>query len=226
MTAEQARRARVGLYARVSTKGQDPGMQLAELHQVAEQRGWTVAAEYVDTVTGAKDSRPALDLLMADARTGKLDVVAVWKFDRFARSTRHLVNALEEFKSINVEFISLREQVDTATPMGKAMFVIISAIAELERDLIRERVRAGIARARAKGKTLGRPARVAIDHGKVAELLAQGMSGRAIARELGAPPTSVRRVIRALRQKPSDVDAENPPSSGRESPGSQVGRNT
>lgn len=125
---------RAALYARVSTSGhgQDVGLQLDELRQVAAQRQW-VASDYVDEgVSGSKDRRPALDRMMADARAGRLDVVAVWRFDRFARDTRHLLTAMEEFRALGVAFVSLREQVDTSTPMGKAMFTIISAIGELE----------------------------------------------------------------------------------------------
>jgi len=213
----------------VSTTGkkQDPELQLVELRRVAAQRGWNVAGEFVDVgVSGAKDRRPGLDAMMGAAHAGRIDVVAVWKFDRFARSTRHLVTALEEFHARNVAFVSVREQVDTSTPMGKAMFTIIAAIAELERDLIRERIRAGVARSRALGKKPGRVPKVAISRQRVEELLDQGLSGRAIARKLGAPPTSVRRVIKQVRQTLRDQAAEKEASPAPGEPSAEPGRIT
>jgi DNA invertase Pin-like site-specific DNA recombinase len=188
---------RAALYARVSTTGhgQDVGLQLDELRQVAAQRRWQVV-EYVDEgVSGSQDSRPALDRMMADARRGKLDVVAVWRFDRFARDTRNLLVTLEEFRQLGVEFISLREQVDTSTPMGKAMFTIISAISELERDLIRERVIAGVRRAQAAGKHCGRP-RVEMDLRPATALLKEGRSLKETARILGVSRNTLRRRLR------------------------------
>jgi DNA invertase Pin-like site-specific DNA recombinase len=188
---------RAALYARVSTTGhgQDVGLQLDELRQVAAQRRWQVV-EYVDEgVSGSQDSRPALDRMMADARRGKLDVVAVWRFDRFARDTRNLLVTLEEFRQLGVEFISLREQVDTSTPMGKAMFTIISAISELERDLIRERVVAGVRRAQAAGKHCGRP-RVEMDLRPATALLKEGRSLKETARILGVSRNTLRRRLR------------------------------
>jgi DNA invertase Pin-like site-specific DNA recombinase len=190
---------RAALYARVSTSGhgQDVGLQLDELRQVAAQRRWMVT-EYVDEgVSGSQDSRPALDRLMADARRGKLDVVAVWRFDRFARDTRNLLVTLEEFRQLGVEFISLREQVDTSTPMGKAMFTIISAISELERDLIRERVIAGVRRAQAAGKHCGRP-RVEMDLRPATALLKEGRSLKETARILGVSRNTLRRRLREV----------------------------
>ena len=151
---------RVALYARVSTKNkdQDPETQLMALREYAGHRGFDIADEYVDVgISGAKERRPELDRLMTDARKRKIDAVLVARFDRFARSTRHLVLALEEFQSLGVHFISLSESIDTSTPIGKMVFTIIGAVAELERSLIRERVVMGLARARKQGKRLGRP---------------------------------------------------------------------
>lgn len=150
---------RAALYARVSTlHGQDVGLQVDELRQVATQRGWTVVGEYLDEgVSGTKDRRPALDRMMADARSGKLDLIAVWRFDRFARSTRHMVVALDEFRSLNIDFVSIREAIDTSTSVGKVLFTLISAISEMEAEAIRERVVAGVRRAQAAGKHVGRP---------------------------------------------------------------------
>jgi DNA invertase Pin-like site-specific DNA recombinase len=147
------------IYARVSTNnGQDPAMQLAELREYCRNRGWRIFAEYVDKgISGAKDSRPELNRLMADAHRRRFDVVAVWDFSRFARSTSHLLRALETFSALGVGFVSLREQIDTSTPAGKMVFTVLGAVAELERSLIGERVRAGLRNAKSKGTRLGRP---------------------------------------------------------------------
>lgn len=200
---------RAALYARVSTTGhgQDIGLQLDELRQVAAQRRWTVVDEYTDEgVSGAKDRRPGLDRMMADARAGKLDVVAVWRFDRFARSTVHLLTTLEEFRVLGVEFLSLREQVDTSTPMGKAVFTIISAVSELERDLIRERVVAGVRRAQASGKHCGRPL-VDFDLRPAAALLREGRGLKDVAAILNVSRTTLRRRLQEDGLWPF-VDAE------------------
>ena len=147
------------LYARVSTNNghQSPQMQLRELRLFAKKRGWRIVAEYVDWgVSGAKESRPELDKLMADAKAHKFASVLVWKFDRFARSVSHLLRALETFKSLGIEFISLSEQIDTSTAYGKMTFTILGAVADLERSLIGERIRAGIRNAIAKGVMIGK----------------------------------------------------------------------
>jgi DNA invertase Pin-like site-specific DNA recombinase len=178
---------RAALYARVSTvnHGQDVSMQTRELREYCERRGWRIAGEYVDAgISGAKDRRPELDRLMADAHRRRFDVVVVWKFDRFARSVSHLLRALDTFRALGIEFVSLSESLDTATPTGRMVFTVLGAVAELERSLIAERVRAGLRNARAKGKRLGRP-RVAVDAAKVARLRASGLSWPKIARELG-----------------------------------------
>ncbi len=149
---------RVALYARVSTQGQSTKAQEAELNRYALNRGWTVQQTYVDKMSGAKDHRPALQQLMADCRRRKVDVVLVWKFDRFARSLRHLVTALDEFRRLGVNFISATEGVDTTVPSGELVFQIFGAIAQFERSLISERVKAGLSEARRNGRRLGRPA--------------------------------------------------------------------
>jgi len=151
------KQTRVAIYARVSGNGQNPEMQIKELQTYCRSRGWKIAGEYVDRICGASDSRPELNRLMADANRRRFDVVAVWKFDRFARSVSHLLRALETFRSLGVEFLSLSEAVDTTTPAGKMVFTVLGAVAELERSLIGERVKAGLRNARAKGKRLGRP---------------------------------------------------------------------
>jgi DNA invertase Pin-like site-specific DNA recombinase len=177
---------RVAIYARVSTanNGQDPTMQTRELREYAERRGWTVAGEYVDVgISGTKEKRAELDRLMADAHRRRFDCVVVWKFDRFARSVSHLLRALETFKAQGIEFVSFSEQMDTSTPAGKMVFTVLGAVAELERSLIVERVKAGLRNARAKGKKLGRP-RAVLDHRRVTELRAQGFGWKRIAAEL------------------------------------------
>jgi DNA invertase Pin-like site-specific DNA recombinase len=171
--------ARVAIYARVSTTnhGQDAGLQTREQHQFAEARGWQVFDDYIDEgVSGSKDSRPELKRLMADAHKRRFDVVCVWKFDRFARSVSHLLRALETFNALGIAFVSLSEQMDTTTPTGKMVFTVLGAVAELERSLIAERVRAGLRNAKGKGKRLGRPRRV-VDTAKIAPLRAQGVLG-------------------------------------------------
>ncbi len=176
----------VALYARVSTvNGQDPETQLVALRQYAQARRLKVYREYVDVgVSGSKDRRPALNELMKDSHQRHFDGVLVARFDRFARSTRHLVMALDEFNALGVHFISLNESIDTSTPMGKMVFTVIGAVAELERSLIQERVVMGIQRAKKQGKQLGRP-RVYVDITKAYRLQAQGLSMRKIAKRLG-----------------------------------------
>ncbi len=189
---------RTAIYARVSTvnNGQDPTMQTRELTEYCERRGWKVVGEYVDTgVSGAKDSRPELNRLMADAHRRRFDVVAVWRFDRFARSVSHLLRALDTFKAQGIEFVSLSEQVDTSTPTGKMIFTVLGAVAELERSLISERIRAGLRHARSKGKRLGRP-RVSIEAVQIAALRAQGLGWKRIAARLGV---GVGTVLRAAQ---------------------------
>jgi DNA invertase Pin-like site-specific DNA recombinase len=195
---------RVAIYARVSTanNGQDPAMQTRELREYAERRGWTVAAEYVDVgISGTKEKRPELDRLMADAHRRKFDVVAVWKFDRFARSVSHLLRALDTFRVLGVEFVSLSESLDTATPAGRMVFTVLGAVAELERSLIVERVKAGLRNAKAKGKRLGRP-RVAVDARRIAAMRADGLSWAKIAERLDAGEGTVYRAAQASAKIP------------------------
>lgn len=197
---------KVALYARVSTEGQDPEVQLAALRAHAALRGWEVAEEFVDRgFSGTKDRRPALDRLMEAAWAGKFPVVLVWRFDRFARSVKHLLSALETFRGLRVDFISLQEQFDTSTPIGHAMFTIIGAMAQLERDIIRERVRAGLERARGRGVRIGRPS-VLVDRSHVRELRAQGLSVGEIARRVGCSRSTIRRRIREAPAQPGAGD--------------------
>lgn len=188
---------RVAIYARVSTTnhGQDVTVQTRELQQFAEARGWQMIGAYIDDgVSGAKDSRPELNRLMADAHKRCFDVVAVWRFGRFARSVSHLLRALETFSALGIAFVSLSEQMDTTTPTGKMVFTVLGAVAELERSLIAERVRAGLRNARAKGKTLGRP-RMIMDSARIARLRAEGRTVREIADTLGVSRSLVHKTL-------------------------------
>jgi DNA invertase Pin-like site-specific DNA recombinase len=192
---------RVAIYARVSTvnHGQDVSMQTRELRQFAEARGWNVAGEYIDSgISCSKDSRPELNRLMGDAHKRRFDVVCVWRFDRFARSVSHLLRALETFKALGIDFVSYSEQMDTSTPAGKMVFTVLGAVAELERSLIVERVRAGLRNARAKGKRLGRP-RTGVDAAKIGRLREQGRSIREIADALGYSRSLVHKTL-AIRE--------------------------
>ena len=202
---------KTAIYARVSTtNGQDPEMQLRELRDYCQRRGWEAAREYVDVgISGAKEKRPELDRLLADAHRRRFDAVVVWRFDRFARSVSHLLRALETFRALGIEFVSLSEQVDTSTPTGKMIFTVLGAVAELERSLIAERVRAGLRNARAKGRRLGRP-RKAVDAARVAQLRAQGVSWRAVGAALGvAPRTAFVAAQRRLKIPPAAAAASD-----------------
>src|SRR5271166_3576030 len=196
--------ARVALYARVSTlNGQDPEMQLRELREYASRRGWAVFGEYVDQgVSGSKESRPQLNRLTADAHRRTFDAVLVWKIDRYGRSLKHLVNALADLSAYGVAFVSFRDNLDLSTPSGRLMFQVIGAMAEFERSLIQERVKAGLRNARAKGKRFGRP-RVEIDAVKVAELRRDGLSWSQVCRTLNVSKGSAQRSVARLAEKPS-----------------------
>jgi putative DNA-invertase from lambdoid prophage Rac len=155
---------KAGVYARVSTIDQEPENQLAELRRYVQARGWT-AVEYVDRgVSGAKDRRPALDRLVVDARRRRFDVLVCWRLDRLGRNLKHLITLIDELQALGVAFVSLAEGIDATTPAGKLQLHILAAIAEFERERIRERVLAGLQRAKAQGKRLGRPhARIPIE---------------------------------------------------------------
>jgi len=185
----------VALYVRVSTLDQNCDLQLADLRRYAGQR-FGRCCEYVDEgVSGTQRRRPQLDAMVRDAHKRIFDVVLVWKFDRFARSLKHLIDALEEFRVLGIDFISFTEGIDTTTPSGQLLFHVVGAVAQFERDLIVERVRAGMAHARAMGKRIGRPPAV-VDVEKVAQLRAQGLSLRETARTLDVPVSRVRRALR------------------------------
>jgi DNA invertase Pin-like site-specific DNA recombinase len=205
------------IYVRVSTASkvrvgadavfeQNPEVQELPLRQLAEQRGWSVVRVYADRASGAKENRPGLKHLLADARRGAFHVVLVWRFDRFARSVEQLVSALAEFRSLKVDFVSHQESLDTSTAMGKAMFTVIAAMAELERSVIRERVQAGLDYARKNGtksgRAIGRPKAI-FNRAAVIELRESGLSFRQIAGKFGVSEKTVRRICTAgVRQNP------------------------
>ena len=193
---------RVALYARVSTSNgqQDPEMQLRELREYAKHRELIIIDEYVDRMTGSKDCRPAINRLMGDAYQRRFDVVLVWKLDRFGRSLRHLVNAIAELEALGVAFISLRDNLDLSTPSGRLMFQIIGAMAEFERALIQERVKAGLRNAKAKGKKLGRP-RAVVNIEEISELREQGLSWARITNQTGASKGTAQRVVKACASR-------------------------
>ncbi len=187
---------KVALYTRVSTMDQSVEMQTLDLKRYCDQRGFEVFKEYCDQgVSGTKDRRPALDELVADAKKMKFDVVLVWRFDRFARSTKHLITALEEFRHLGIEFISYHENIDTSSPLGKAMFTIVSAIAELERNILLERVRAGLRRARENGVILGRPKKLNLNVEEIKEMRKKGLSFRQIGKLIKVSPALVHKTL-------------------------------
>ncbi len=189
---------RVAIYYRVSTADQSPRAQVRELRTYAERRRVRCIEEYVETASGVARSRPELDRLMADVRQRKVDLVLVWAFDRFARSTRQLVEALEEFGELGVDFVSYTQQIDTTTPAGKLTFSVLAAIAEFERELIRERVKAGMAAAKARGKHVGRRRIPIAKQNRARRLREQGLSFRKIAQELDVSPGTVANYVRTV----------------------------
>ena len=195
---------KVAIYCRVSTVEQSSAMQVAELRAYCERRGWEIAEEFIDAgVSGSRESRPALNRLLADAKRRKFDAVLVYRYDRFARSLRQLVNALAELDAMGIHFVSLHEGVDTSTPNGRLVFGIFASIAEFERELIRGRVKSGIAAARTRGVRLGRP-RVVVDRSQIALLRAEGLSWAKIAANLGVGEGTVYRMAQASAKIPTN----------------------
>lgn len=194
---------RAAIYARVSTGEQNPDLQLDALREFAARRGFTIVEEYVDYVSGRFDRRrrrddPGYQKLISDAAKHRFDVVLVWKYDRLARSLEHLIAALDAFNRMQIDFVSVTQNIDTTTPMGRFFFHVIGSFAELERELIVERVRAGLRTAVAHGKRLGRPR---LDETRVIELHTAGRSIRAIARETGRSVAGVSLVLKRLKEK-------------------------
>jgi DNA invertase Pin-like site-specific DNA recombinase len=196
---------RVAIYARVSTLDQNPALQLGELREFAHRRGFLIQAEYVDHVTGSFERRRKGDQeyqrLLTDAQGRAFDCVLVWKFDRFARSLHALVNALELFRSLDIDFISATQNVDTTTPMGRLFFQMIGAFAEFERSLIADRTRAGIQNARKHGVVFGRPRSIALE-AQVRELHGEGKSLRQIAATVKRSPAGVFKILKRDQRSP------------------------
>ncbi len=186
---------RAALYMRVSTLDQHPETQLYDLRQMAQQRGYEIVEEYTDRISGAKARRPGLDQMMRDARRGRFDVVLVWASDRIARSVKHFLDVLDELNRLNIEFISFREQIDTGGPLGRAVVVIIGAIAELERNLIIERVRAGMRRARLEGRHIGRKP-LDLDRNAILRDRQRGQSLGQLAKSYRVSRATIHRVLR------------------------------
>lgn len=196
---------RAAMYARVSTTGhgQDVGLQVDELRQVVEQRGWTVRREYIDEgISGAQESRPALDAMLEEARLGMLDLVVVWKLDRLGRSLQHLLSVLDELTRLGVQFVSIRDAgIDSTSPSGRLMLSMIGAFAEFERALIRERVVAGVRRAQARGTHCGRPF-VDIDLRPAVSMIKEGYGLKAISKSIGVSRATLRRRLEEAGEWP------------------------
>ena len=185
---------RAALYMRVSTLDQHPETQRYDLLQLAQQRGLEIVEEYVDRISGTRARRPGLDRMMSDARRGRFDVVVLWAFDRLARSVRHFLQVIDELRHLHIEFISFRESIDTTGPLGQTILVILSAVSELEHNLIRERVRAGMRRARLEGQHIGRP-KLIVNRDAVLRDREQGFSIRQLAKLHRVGRTTVCRVL-------------------------------
>lgn len=185
---------RAVLYMRVSTVDQHPESQLHDLRELARQRGYEIVHEYTDRISGTRAKRPGLDELMRDAHRARFDVVLVWASDRLARSVRHFLEVLDELGHMNIEFVSFRENLDTSGPLGRAIVVIIGAIAELERNLIVERVRAGMRRARQDGQQIGRRP-LELDEAAIMRDRVEGQPLRQIALTHRCSTATVRKVI-------------------------------
>ena len=207
-TRQQTRRSqpsatrRAALYARVSTddRGQDPETQLRQLREYAARRGFAVAEEFVDFASGTRNDRPHYKRLLEAVRKRQVDVVLVWRYDRFARSTQALVNALMEFRALGGDFISYQENVDTTTPQGELVFGMMANLAQFESSLIGERVRAGMARAKAQGKRVSRPPIPEATRRRIEELARAGRSINGIAKELGIAYGTAWNYVRAMER--------------------------
>lgn len=203
---------KVGIYARVSTKEQSPESQLLDLRNFCAARGWEIVKEFVDVgISGAKDERPALrELMQTYAKRRLIDVVLVWRFDRFARSLKHLLNTLHELNELRIHFASYQEGLDTSTAQGRLVFSLVGAIAEFERELARDRILAGLRNAKANGVQLGRPG-AEFDIEKARQLHAEGRSLREIAEETGAKVTTLHRLFQITPNNFETLPTEKSP---------------
>ena len=197
---------RAALYMRVSTVDQHPETQLHDLRQMAAQRGLDIVHEYTDRISGVKAKRPGLDAMMSDARHGQFDVVLVWASDRIARSVKHFLDVLDELNRLQVEYVSFRENIDTGGPLGRAIVIIIGAVAELERNLIIERVRAGMRRARLEGQHIGRNPLV-LDNAAIQRDRQHGQSIREIAKGHRVSTATIQRALRKLPAQAQVLEA-------------------
>ena len=195
---------RVAIYARVSTidKGQDPETQLMALREYAERREFEIVGEYIDYASGTQEDRPRYRVLLEAARKRQLDVVLVWRYDRFARSTQALVQALKEFQNLGVDFISYQENIDTTTPQGEMIFTVMASLAQFESALISERVKAGMARAKAQGKRISRDPIAKSTQHRIAELHSQGVSLHQISKQLGVGYGTAWNYVQNIKQAP------------------------
>jgi DNA invertase Pin-like site-specific DNA recombinase len=184
------------IYYRVSTDDQNPALQVEALHKALRDRNLRLHSEYQDTISAGNKDRPGLARLMQNAACGRFSVVLVWKFDRFARSTQELLTALESFRSYGIDFVSLTEGIDTSTPIGKMVFTFLAAVAEFERSLIRERVKAGMESARARGRKIGRPPCM-VDVAEILKMRAQKYSWRAIGKLFCCSPATALKKAKA-----------------------------
>jgi DNA invertase Pin-like site-specific DNA recombinase len=206
---------RAAIYLRVSTVDQHPETQLYDLRNLASQRGFAVVHEYTDKISGVKAKRPGLSEMMHDAKRGRFDVVLVWAFDRMARSVRHLLETLDELNRLNVEFISFRENIDTGGPLGRAIVVIVGAIAELERNLIIERVRAGMRRAKLEGRQIGRRP-LDLDRAAILHDRARGLSLTQVAKAHAISRAMVSKIVKEAKDNPSHEGVSKTPSQADE----------
>jgi DNA invertase Pin-like site-specific DNA recombinase len=195
--------SKVAIYARVSTTDQNCSQQLTALREYVAARGWTVQGEYVDTLSGSKDNRPAMDRLLKAARKRAVDAIVVWKMDRWGRSMPHFIASIQELQNLGVRFIAITQNIDTdqGSPTSKLMLNLLAAFAEFERELIVERTLAGLARARKAGRIGGRP-RVVVDRTKLEQMDEEGLTTREIGSELGISAASVSRLLRNRQQLP------------------------
>jgi DNA invertase Pin-like site-specific DNA recombinase len=198
---------RAALYVRVSTPDQSIEPQLLDLRQMAAARGYEIVREYSDKLSGTKSRRPGLDALLSDAQRHRFDVVMVWAFDRMARSVRHFLEVLDELNHLGIEFVSFRESIDTSGPLGRAMVVIVGAIAELERNLIVERVKAGMRRAKLDGRQIGR-SRLDMNREQIVHDRRSGMSLTQVAKKHGISRASVCRVMKVVLRDASVSDVQ------------------
>jgi DNA invertase Pin-like site-specific DNA recombinase len=201
---------RAAIYLRVSTVDQHPETQLYDLRNLASQRGFAVVQEYTDKISGSKSKRPGLDQLKRDAKRGRFDIVLVWAFDRMARSVRHLLETLDELNQLNIEFISFRENIDTGGPLGRAIVVIVGAIAELERNLIIERVRAGMRRAKLEGRQIGRRP-LDLDRTAILRDRARGLSLTQVAKAHGISRAMVSKIVKEAKNDDSHEGGSKAP---------------